>query len=113
MDKDIMIGRMTRAMIVESPVVSADDGGGAEVIWQAVAENSVIAVQNLQVKAAEKLRFSQVSRRVTHKIAARNHPALVTGNRLVDAEGTAYRITETEQADRQGAYAVCYLERMV
>jgi len=39
--------------------------------------------------------------------------ALVTGNRLVDAEGRAYRITETEQPDRQGAYTVCYLERVV
>ena len=113
MREDIAIGRMSRAMTVEQVVTLPDTGGGEEVLWEAVAENSVIYVQNLQVKAAEKLRFAQAARQVTHKVAARSHPALVTGNRLVDGEGTAYRITETEQHDRRGAYVICYLERMV
>ena len=113
MTKEIAIGRMSRAMTVEHVSALPDAGGGTEMQWEEVAENPVIHVQNLQVKAAERLRFAQASRQVTHKIATRSHPALRTGNRLVDAEGTAYRITETEQHDRQGAYVICYLELMV
>lgn len=113
MKEEIAIGRMSRAMTVEQAVTLPDTGGGAETLWEAVAENAVIYVQDLQVKAEEKQRFTQIARQMTHKIATRAHPALVTGNRLVDAEGAAYRITETRQPDRQGAYVICYLERMI
>lgn len=113
MGEQISIGRMTRRMIVEQATELPDDGGGVETLWETVAENPVIYVQDLQVKAAEKLRFAQAARQVTHKIATRGHPALVTGNRLADEAGNTFRITETGQAGQRGGYVVCYLEQTV
>jgi len=107
----ISIGSMRLRFVIQQEVAESDNGGGVETLWQDIDGNSGIFAQNLAFKTEEKMRFAQIGKAVTHKIAARAHPQLKPGNGLKDEEERLYRIESVEHSSGHAGYVVCFLKR--
>jgi SPP1 family predicted phage head-tail adaptor len=102
------IGEMRERFVLEQPVRAPDGGGGATIVWEAVAELWAAA---RPITGDERLRHDQLSGRLTHEVWLRYRAGVLPAMRLRQ-DTRIYEIVAVLEVERRARLKCLCEERL-
>ncbi len=107
----ISLGSMRDRLTIQEAVIVNDGGGGQQTTWQDIANYPNIFVELIGLKIVERVEFSQLSHKATHKIIMRYHADMTLDKQLTDGVNN-FAIERIEDVDARNKFLVCYLLKL-